>query len=336
MKCKKVELLGMSEEKLVELCDGGFRPKLKFFWTTEVYGFGKYMRKYGYYPKFLPLAIFNEHGVGSLFVKPWHYELESLAPVMFYHSPDSVRIWNKFSNKPCYVLYSPFVFYRRSNKIIQNKKAVGTIVFPVHTIPSIGEISDTQKYINQLKKLPKKFHPISVCLHFQDVRIGRHKIYLKNNISVYTAGDNPNFFIERFYDILKKFKYASSNQVSSCLFYAVEAGIPFFIHGSRPELINKSNPAVSLGRYNSYKGHKYYQMLHELFSDLECRITKKKRKIIERNLGIYDGVSRKKMAYILYTSLFKLFLSRSFYKEFGRPGIRLLSKKIRNLLSVKE
>jgi hypothetical protein len=278
------------------------------------------------------LAVYNDHGVGHLPGKPWKHELESSAPTMFYHSPDSVKIWKKFSDKPCYVFYSPFVFYRRTNKIIQNKKAKGTIVFPVHTIPSMEEVSDTQKYIDQLKKLPKKFHPISVCLHFQDIRIGRHKLYLKNNIPVYSAGDNTNFFIERFYDILKKFKYASSNQVSSCLFYAVEAGIPFFVYGNEPRNINKSDQNIPLGEYNPYKDE-YYKKLYKLFSDLDCEITDKKTKIVERNLGIYDGVSRKKMTYLLYSSLFKLLFSRAFYKEFKKPAINFLNRKIRKILN---
>lgn len=311
-------LSGMSEEKLSELCNSKNRhifPKFVPFWTAEAYGFGKYIRRYGYYPKFLPLAIYNEHGVGSFTGKPFKHELKSYAPVMFYHSPESVKIWKKFSNKPCYVLYSPFVFYRRSNKIVQDEDAAGTIVFPDHTIPSMDEISDTQAYIDQLNNLPKKFQPVSVCLHFQDIRIGRHKIYLKNNIPVYTAGNDFNFFIERFYDILKKFKYASSNQVSSSLFYSVEMGTPFFIYGNKSENINKSDPNYAEGKLTDYEDGEFYQLLDKMFSGFECEITDEKKRLVESNLGIRDAIKRKKMAYVLYSSLFKLFFSKAFYND---------------------
>ena len=207
-KDKKLSLL--SGDDLVSLCNSEERhifPRFIPYWTAETYGFGKYIRKYGYYPRFLPLAIYTDHAPARIFDKPWKHELESSSPTMFYHSPESVKVWKKFSNKPCYTLYSPFVFYRRNNKIIQDKDAVGTIVFPNHTLPTADEIFDTQSYINQLKSLPEKFQPISVCLHFHDIRIGRHEIYLENGIPVYTAGDDINFFVERFYDILRRFKY---------------------------------------------------------------------------------------------------------------------------------
>ena len=32
------------------------------YWTSELYGFGKYIRQYGYYPEELPLMIFTDHG----------------------------------------------------------------------------------------------------------------------------------------------------------------------------------------------------------------------------------------------------------------------------------
>lgn len=315
MKHSDTNSYGMSEEKLLELCSSKHDSKPKLFWTSEVYGFGKYIRKYGYYPSFLPLAIYTDHGVGCFPQKPWDHELTSLAPVMFYHSSESVQIWKKFSNKPCYVLYSPFVFYRRSHNIIQDKNATGTIVFPDHTIPDVDDISDTQAYIDQLKSLPKKFQPMSVCLHFHDIRIGRHKIYLKNNISVYTAGDNFDVFIERFYSILKKFKYASSNNLCSSLFYSIEMGIPFFIYGNKNKDINKSDPNYPIGEPIDWHKSKSHQTIEETFSGFDCEITENKKKIVESNLGIYNGVSRKKMAFILYTSLLRLIFSKAFYKK---------------------
>lgn len=326
----------MSEEKLLELCNSkrGFSPRL--FWTAEVYGFGKYIRKYGYYPRFLPLAVYTDHGPARLYDKPYKHELESSAPAMFYHAPESVETWRRFSNKPCYTLYSPFVFYRRSNKIIQDKDVTGTIVFPNHTVPSMDEISDTQLYIDQLKNLPEKFQPISVCLHFCDIGIGRHKIYLKNNIPVYTAGNDPNFFIERFYDILKKFKYASSSQAISSLFYSVEMGIPFFIYGNRDEKINKGDPNYPVGKFTAYEDDKFYQLVDKMFSGFECEITEEKIKLVESTLGVYDGISRKKMAYVLYSSLVKLFFSKAFYLEFGKIGLEYFIKEMKKIWRVKK
>jgi hypothetical protein len=52
---------------------------MKKYWTSEIYGFGKWIRQYGFYPKLLPLCIYIDHGI-SLNEQPAKHELESDAP----------------------------------------------------------------------------------------------------------------------------------------------------------------------------------------------------------------------------------------------------------------
>lgn len=322
---------GYSEEKLLRLCsDKNNHPVFRGapYWTAEVYSFGRHIRKYGYYPLFLPLAIYTDHGPGQIVGRPFKHELETDAPTMFYHSSKSVEIWKRFSNKSCYTLYSPFVYYRRTNDIKQNACAKGTIVFPTHSTMSIDDLSDMEKYINDLKKLPEKFQPVSVCLHITDVKLARYKVFMKHNIPVYTVGGNSKYFAERFYSIIKNFKYASSNLVGSSMFYAVEMRIPFFIYGDKPTFFNKGDVNMPDGEYDFYEGHSHYQNLHKMFSGLDCAITEEKKKIIETDLGIHDGVSRLKMASILYKSLLSWIFSRALYKWLFKNFKRLISKKI--------
>ena len=307
----------MTEEEILNLCsDANNHPAFRFapYWTAEIYSFGKYIRKYGYYPRFLPLAIYTDHGAGRIEGRPYQNELEADAPCMFYHSPESVKIWKRFSRKPCYVLYSPFVFCRQTNKIAKSPETKGTIAFPTHSTVDVDNLTDVKKYIEQLKALPEKFQPVSVSLHISDIKKNEHKIYLENGIPVYTAGGNNDNFAKNFYNILKNFSYATSNLIGSCTYYSVEMGVPFFIYGDKPELVNTSNENIPRGRYDFYKNHAHYQMLHNLFSGLDCEITTDKKKLIETDLGLYNSVSRLKMAYILYTSLFKWIFSAAFIR----------------------
>lgn len=39
------------------------KRRLMPFWTAEVYGLGVQIRKYGYYPRCLPLCIDTDHGI---------------------------------------------------------------------------------------------------------------------------------------------------------------------------------------------------------------------------------------------------------------------------------
>lgn len=308
---------GFSEQELLNLCnDKNNTPIFRGapYWTAEIYSFGKHIRDYAYYPKFLPLAIYTDHGPQRIPGKPYEHELSMDAPVMFYHSPESVKIWKRFSKKPCFTLFSPFVFYRRKNKIEKEKDANGTIAFFSHSTLDIEDISNPQKYIDQLKNLPEKFQPVSVCLHVTDIKKGVYKIFMENNISVYTAGGNSQFFAERFYNILKNFSFATTNLVCSSLFYAVEMGTPCFIYGNRPEYVNRGNKNIAMGAYDYYDGNEFFKKIHEIYSDLNCEITDENKKLIEIDLGVYDGLGRIEMSVVLYLALIKWIFSFGFWR----------------------
>lgn len=306
----------MEEKELLTLCQTITSNPLQIiptpYWTAEIYGFGKYIRHYGYFPSFLPLCIFTDHGPGG--EGPFKHELASDAPVQFYHSQRMVDKWKKVSVKPCYVLYSPFVFYRRTKNIKQSPNANGTLVYPAHSTQVIEDKSDLELYIKQILSLPEEFHPLSVNLHYHDINNGQHKIFQKYKIPVYTAG-NPNDyrFTERFYSILRNFKYSTSNLPMACLFYSVEMGIPHFIYGNKPVFNNKGDNNVSPGMdFDPINEWEITRKIYDLFYGLHTEITPEQKEIVEIELGIRDGLSRSKMAYVLYTSFIKwAFLSTS-------------------------
>ena len=213
---------------------------------------------------------------------------------------------NHLLKKPCYVLYSPAVFYRRKNKIEKLNQAEGTIAFPAHTTPSIEDVSNIEIYIEQLKNLPAQFQPVSVCLHMHDINKGQHKIFMKHNIPVYTAGNSADpRFIERFHDILKNFKYSTSNMIGSYAYYSVEMGIPFSVYGNPQKFINNDDPNITKGEWNPYNEYEYYRKVYELFNDLNTEISVEQKDLVEKELGIYDGLSRFDMAKVLYKIYFK-------------------------------
>jgi FkbM family methyltransferase len=277
------------------------------YWTAEIYGFGRYIRKYGFYPSWLPLCVYTDHGPGACTPAP--HELASLAPVQLYHSPISVNNWRAISKKTCYCFYSPFVFYRKKNKIEISADAKGTIAFPAHTTASIDDISDIQVYIDQLKNLPEVFQPVGVCLHQTDINKGLHKKFIDNGFDVFTAGNSlDDRFLERFYSIIKNFKYATSNILGSYTYYCVEMEIPFFIYGEKPQLINKLDLNIPMGEYDPYKSVDLYRKAHDLFVEISTIITEDQRSLVNRDLGKYDGIGRIRMALILYYSFFKWLL----------------------------
>lgn len=279
-------------------------PKCKKqpYWSAEVYSFGKYIRAYGRYPLSLPLYIGTDHGVANTDII-YETEIQSNAPVQFYHGPGIVAQWRKRFTKPCYVLYSPFVFYRKQNKIEQSADAKGTLVYAAHTTPDIDDTSDMEKYIANLKALPQQYHPISICLHYHDVNKGLHKVFLKNGLRVFCAGSPFSYsFAKNFYEILRHHKYSSSNMVMSCLFYSVEMGIPHFIYGNPPAFVNKGDINLEMGDYD-VMGIPKLKRVAQMFQGPFDTITKEQMEFVRHELGITQGISRNKMSYILYKSL---------------------------------
>jgi hypothetical protein len=308
----------MKESDLINLCsDEKNKIKKVIFsedsqWTAEIYSFGVNIRSYGFYPKFLPLLIYTDHGPAMITENPAPHELNSKAFVQFYHNSQMVKKFKTISTKPCYTLYSPFVFYRRKNKVKINNNSAGTLAFPAHSTGATENLMDWNIYIKQLKDLPEEFHPISVCLHMHDVNRGLHKIFMQNGFDVYTAGHaDDDRFAERFYDILKKFKYSTSNIIGSYTYYAVEMGVSFFIYGEDPQYYNHWDPNIEIGKYTSYKEDPKYIFAKNLFKKITVNISEEQKKYVESSLGINDGISRFKMFLILYGCFFKYLFSKT-------------------------
>lgn len=308
---------GLNEKQLLFLCDEKNANRGVFpwvYWTSELYSFGKYIRKYGYYPPFLPLTVYSDHSGPVLEEEPYKHELECGAPYFLTHSKKKSENYIFRTGKKSLVMFSPSVFYRRSNNINKSNNAKGTIAFPVHTLPNFDEIFDVEKYIEELINLPEKFQPVSVCLHMHDINKGRHNFFLDSNIGVYTAGNSSDVrFIERLYSIIKNFNYTTSNHLGTITFYSIEMGIPFFICGEKQIDINKDDNNLPIGlviENNNSETDFFYEKL--LLKNISDTIDGEVINYIERKLGIYDGLSRNRLALVLWKSFIVwLFSARS-------------------------
>jgi hypothetical protein len=295
----------MTEEEILALCSD--KNVLKFegeapYWASEIYGFGQHIRDYGFYPKKWPLILFTEHS-GPVMVDKFNYfETSHDAPTVMFHSPERVKKWRQQFDKACYNLYSPFVFYRRKNNITVSPKAKGTLAYPSHSIPDLDIVSGLEEYIQQLKNLPEEYHPVSVSLHYHDINSGLYKLFLKHGLPVYTAGTPFDYrFTKRFYSILQNFKYTTSNALGSYIFYSTEMGIPFFMHGTKPEYRKNTDTKVAdeaLGIINTKD--EVSECITTTFSHMTGVISQEQKDMTYSILGLNDGVSRLKMASILY------------------------------------
>ena len=316
------KIIKMEECELIKLCDIKNVKKgnsIRLYWTSEIYGFGKWIRKYGYYPSFLPLAVYSDHSGPPFNATPSKHELENNAECFFCHNVEKKINYNNIStDKKAHVILSPNVFFRKYNNISYNKNAKGTIAFPDHSTPSLDFSNfDIENYCNELKALPSEFHPVKVCLHMHDINNGSYKKYLKNNIDVITVGHTWDIrFIERLYLILSDTKYITSNDIGTIALLSIEMDIPFFVYGNRVVVKNISDENLKKGVVPFYTHPLYEEILNSLKLNNNFILNPYPKELkykVDSFLGVYDSISRKNMSIILYKSFFLWLFKLKFF-----------------------
>lgn len=265
-----------------------------------IYGLNKLIREHTGFPQWIELPCEYEHGI-SVYYYPLKSKYRNKKPVILAYNKMSEKVWKKHSRKPIFILGSPFVHFRRDKQIEMKQDAQGTVAFPSHSTDLIDAEFDINEYCNELLNLPPEFHPVTICLHWDDILKGKNKVFETYGFAVKSAGDiySPEF-CRNFYDILSSHKYSTSNQVGSYTFYAVEMGIPFFIIGKLPVLINHGgDPNVPENEYCILE-EEHSKYVHELFNTGPVKsILEEQKKLTDQTVGVNDCMEGRELGKIL-------------------------------------
>ena len=341
---------GMTDAELEQACEpqpAGVTPWAH--WTSEIYSFGKCLRFWTRYPDYLPLFVYSDHGVG-LHSHLFRHELENPARVHFTWNPMKVQRHQNLEGKEVIQIINPWISYRRIRKIERSENHRGTLVFFMHGTNAVKWSGhDSEDYFEKLRELPDRFQPVVLCLHMHDIKAGLHKKLRKHGFPIVTAGNTlSTHFVDRFYDLVRHYSYATAQAWGSYAGYCVELGIPYFHLGARPELINLSDPNLPGGA-----APRYWDSFHEecakkaeaLFELPVDNVTAGQREFVESMLGLGSQLSRRQVCRILwreffrnwrkwhsiFTSLLKAF-THKFLQGLGLSG---LARKIRQHLMPK-
>lgn len=248
---------GFTDDELELLCDWGLRghdatlpyqPARWLYWTAELYSFGRCYREWLGLPSWAPLPFYGDHGVcidGDLS----EHELKAKPKLHLTWFSERAERNRDLAGKRVLRIPHPWTTFRRRHGIQRDKDARGTLIFYAHSNAGI-EIVDYNwdKYFDMLRCLPEEFHPLILCVHRHDVEKGYHREIRKYGIPLVSAGESSSpYFVDRFYDIIKKFKFATSNSGGSELFYCEELGVRYFLMGQKPERVNLACEDLPLG-----------------------------------------------------------------------------------------
>lgn len=275
----------------------------------QCYGLGRWLRRDLGLPDIVPLHIHMDHGV-RISSAITNCDLLSQAPIFFTSAAQKNEYYRQ-TGKRSYVCGSPFVAYRHLNHIEKSPSAKGIVAFPVHSTHLIDVVIDWEQYAEDLLNLPPEFQPITVCLYWKDLLAERHTPFLKRGIAVTTAGHiaDPDFAVT-FYDILRQHCYCTSNMAGSYTFYAIEMGIPFFLHGEPPLFNNHGHDHNRpLGTYtlenlsDEQEKHDWlaFQNLFELNIKQDIVISDQIRALCLNKLGINQTDSPTTLRRVIYS-----------------------------------
>lgn len=236
--------------------------------------------------------------------------------------------WRRKSQVPCEIVGSPFVHYRRDRGIRIADDARGTVSFPAHATREIRPEFGLDAYCDLLRALPAEFQPVTVCLHPADIQLHHmDEEYHRRGFATACAALDPGRpFYEAFYDILRRHRFATSNEPGSYLFYAVEMGVPFFLAGELPVEDNRAGLTIDSpkGR-NRITDTPSGKLAYDLFNRPPATsITEEQRDYVLRETGMTDCLSPEELALALRRVAVEEHYSPAAATRMARFGKRLL------------
>ena len=311
---------GMTDRQLVAAClDKGWPSRgyvSWIHWESETYSHGRIFREWARYPRIFPLFFSSDHGVSrwSIF---WQREQETKYKDYLTWNYKKYLSYRKIVDKKIHYVPHPWTFYYQTQKVCKSSPRKGTLVFFPHSTQDIEvKFHSIERYLNELKNLDPKYHPIVICLSHHDIKKDLHIQLRKYNLPLITLGNaTERDFVDNFYNVLSKFKYASSSVIGSQVYFAINAGVPYFILGEVPEYYKVNELGEHVPFYSrdlipqnvilDKQEVAEYAHLLDMLREKRDFIDEEVKKIADKYLGLEKQTSRRRVMWIIWASLFK-------------------------------
>jgi hypothetical protein len=229
-------------------------------------------------------------------------------------------VWNKrtyenlskHKKKNPYIVSNFFKIYKEKNKIKKEPKNK-SIFFLAHSTNKIRADQDIFEICKKLENLPKIFHPIDICMTEYDKINNKHFNF--GNFKICSAGNAySNNYVKNFYDLIKSYKYALSNQPGTYLLNCVDLGIPFSLIGKEPVHINHGKDVNVPDKYKISQ-FEFGEHVYKLFKGLNLEISFEQKKLVNDEMGYDDRISPNELRDVLLDDLKKTFVNKEYFKR---------------------
>jgi hypothetical protein len=206
---------------LEKLCADRELETVEIVEPNAYYGIADVIKRWAGTPRERPLMIALPHGVEYESAKFFtHYEL---VPVIASYCPDAARPYRHMPIGRLWYIASPYVHVVAMTADRSDVERHGSVFFPQHST-TIHKVSyDVAGTVEQLRALPARYHPITVCIYCVDVRHGVHRAYLDAGFGVVSAGGD-SAFLYRLHRICIEHSFAIHHDYGSAVAFSIKSG----------------------------------------------------------------------------------------------------------------
>ncbi len=261
------------------LCQPRNLNRFEFFGANDNYGFAYVIKKYAGYPIDKPIMATIPHGIYLRDRVIPTSELEAPFKAHFNYPPFTTPLWKKVSKSKQIIPFSSPIHYalKQFTSEVDKKNRNGTLFLPSHSTRVASTQFNKEAVIAELNDLPKKFHPITVCIHWNDITLGLHEYFENKGFKVVSAGHITDCnYLFRWLHLISQYKLVVGCGLGSAMFYSVLAGTPFYL--TQEDAISvfdeKFQPFNKVGAQYSANAKARINKLRDVFGTLQPELTK--------------------------------------------------------------
>lgn len=306
----------------------------EIWYYNEVYGLSHIFKKYTGYKDSYKLKFIAMHGVKHKnYNGPgYSWEFTQNAPLIFATSNFAKENIERFVEKTVKVISGSVQIlytdkYYNNEQFDERKAMLGKnlLVFPAHSMTTKVSLYNISSFINEIKKVKKKydFDSVTICLFWRDIKRSIDKQYLGHGFNITCAGHTKdcNFF-PRLRTIIELSDVTMANSDTSAMWYSLSLGKPFFLCHDNSLTYKNFNyigdPEFDAGWYERHKENESVSEIYDTFAEYTDYITEKQKILIDKYCDIKNFKSPKEMQDIFYESeqMYKTGKYRSFIHSF--------------------
>lgn len=216
-------------DALEDLCRDRPMPEGELAPVNTFYGHGHILRRYAGVEEH-PIYAVIPHSPAPDPSFVWDGERLPPVPAVLCYPAHRIAAFEQAASKTVVPAASPYVYVQRLFGGPVEGDRRGTIFFPAHSTHHVTADLQAQRLAETLLAVGEPYAPVTVCLYWRDVQLGRHHPFIERGLEVVSAGHmfDPRFLF-RLHELCGRHRYASGSSVGAHIFFATASGCTYVL-----------------------------------------------------------------------------------------------------------